>query len=61
VVVEVEFNGIRPLFGVKGVVHPKNRRKCKKEPKNSKKNLTEPTLLEITAKLVYQDLGPVIV
>jgi transposase len=37
---------------VNGVVRAKNGRKEKRGRKNSKKNLTTPTLLEITANLV---------
>src|SRR5215471_11598290 len=38
---------IRPLFGVNGVVRPKNKRKMKKGGRKTQKDLTEPTLLEM--------------
>jgi len=41
---------------VNGVVRAKKQKKMKKGQKKLKKNLTEPTLLEITANVVNQDL-----
>jgi hypothetical protein len=40
-------NQRRPLFGVEGVLRSKNEKGDKKFQKSARKDLTEPTLLEI--------------
>src|SRR5215470_1746621 len=49
-------NQRRPLFGVEGVLRSKNEKSDKKFQKSARKDLTEPTLLEITDYPVYQAL-----
>ena len=57
VVVEVEFNGTNKttLRSEWGSAPQKRKKNEKRGRKNSKKNLTEPTLLEITANLVTRE------
>ena len=46
----------RPLFGVNAVVCPKKKKVTKNARKKTKKDLTGPTLLEISDYATYQGL-----